>query len=221
MSEEPFTVRNRLMSYGLAAAGLLLAGTASAYDFGNPVDSAASPDDYAGGDYYRFPGIGTSGYLDPGYAFSATEGHGYPGYDIGGYGLRGNGSGGYGYPGYGLSGYGDTGYGSVLGARGYYAPRSGAPDSAPAADRNYIRRLEERIRKLENANKQSLPAYGVRYDNSPLPPYNGGHPGYEAPAAGYFGQPEIKGANPQGGNHTDYPTYQPTYGGQPTYQFRQ
>ncbi len=122
------------MSYGLAAAGLLIAGTANAYDFGNPGEPSASPDNYAGGDYYRFPGIGTSGYLDPGYAFSATEGYGYPGYDVGGYGLRGNGWGGYGYPGYGLSGYGDTGYGygSVLGARGYYAP--------PRVRRNPLRR---------------------------------------------------------------------------------
>jgi len=212
------------MSYGLAAAGLLLAGTANAYDFGNPGDPYASPDDYAGGDYYRFPGIGTSGYLDPGYAFSVAAGYGDPGYDIGGYGRRDYGVGGYGYPGgYGLSGYGDPsyGYGSVPGARGYYAPPSGAPESAPAADRGYIRRLEERIRKLENANKQSLPAYGERNSSPALPPYHGEQPGYKASAAGYFGQPEIKGASPQGGNHTDYPTYQPTYGGQPTYQFRQ
>jgi hypothetical protein len=210
------------MSWGLAAAGLLLAGTASAYDFDNPVDPSASLDDDAGGDYYRFPGLGTSGYLDPGYAFSVAAGYGDPGYDIGGYGLRGNGVGGYGYPGgYGLSGYGDPGYGYGLGARGYYTPSSGAPESAPAADRGYIRRLEERIRKLENANKQSLPPYGERYGTSALPPYHGEQPGNEAPAASYFGQPQFKGAGSQGDSHTDYPTYQPTYAGQPTYQFRQ
>jgi hypothetical protein len=220
MSEKPYTARNGKRVYrGLVAAGLLLAGTAGAYDVDNMVDPSAWLDGYAGGDDYRFPPSGGLGFADPGYAFTAVyDGYGYPGY-----GLRDYGGSGYDYSGHGYSGYGNPGYGGYGPVtRGYYSPAyPGAPDSTAAADRAYIRQLEERIRKLENANKQSLPAFGEQLSSPALPSFNAAQPVYEAPAAGQFGQPNYPGKASPRGSHSEYPTYQPSYGSQPMYQFRQ
>ncbi len=204
----------------MVAGGMLLAGTAGAYDVDNTVDPSAWQDGYGGGDYYRAPGYGGLGLADPGYAFSAAyDGYGYPGYGLRDY----DGGGGYGYSSHGFSGYGSPGYGGYGPVtRSYYSPAyAGAPDSAAAADRAYIRQLEERIRKLENANKQSLPAYGEQLSSPALPAFNAAQPVYEAPAAGQFGQPNYPGKASPRGSHSEYPTYQPSYQVPPTYQFRQ
>jgi hypothetical protein len=206
----------------MVTGSMLLAGTAGAYDFENTADPSAWQDGYGGGDVYRSadPDYGGLGLLDPGYAFSAAyDGYGYPGY-----GLRDYGGSGYGYPGHGFSGYGYPGYGSGYGpiTRSYSSPPyAGAPNSTAAADRAYIRQLEERIRKLENANKQSLPAFGEQLSSPALPAFNAAPPVYEAPAAGQFGQPNYPGKSSPRGSHSEYPTYQPSYQVPPTYQFRQ
>jgi hypothetical protein len=226
MPGKPYTARNwKKVCSGLVVAGLLFAGTAGAYDFNDMEDSSAGQDGYGGGDYYRSPdpgNYGGLGLLDPGYAFSAYDVYGYPGSGVRDYG----GAGGYGYPGNGYSGYGYPGYGAGYGygpvTRSYSLPPSaGVPNSSAAADRAYIRQLEERIRKLENANKQSLPAYGERLNGSGWPSFNAGQPAYQAPATGQFGQPNYPATGPSRGSHSEYPTFQPSYGGPPTYQFRQ
>jgi hypothetical protein len=210
----------------MVATGLLLAGTAGAYDFDDMADPSAWPDGYGGGDYYRAPDPDYGGLrlLDPGYAFSAYDVYGYPGSGVRDYG----GTGGYGYPGHGLSGYGYPGYGYGYGSgygpitRSYSSPSSaGAPNSAAAAERDYIRRLEERIRKLENANKESLPSFGEGSNSPASPSFNAVMPAYEPPAAGQFGQPNYPGTGSTYGSHTEYPTFQPSYGGTPAYRFRQ
>ena len=198
----------------MVAAGLLLAGNAGAYDFDDMMDPAVGPDGYGGGDYYRSPdpGYGGLGLLDPGYAFSAYDVYGYPGSGVPDYRWAGS----YGYPAYG-SGYG---YGPVT--RSYSLPGyNGAPNPAAAADRAYIRQLEERIRKLENANKKSLSAYGERLNSSAWPSFNAAQPAYEAPSAGQFGQPIYPGGASSRGSHSEYPVFQPSYGGPPIYKFRQ
>ena len=127
------TIRN----CSLAAAGLLLVNTANAFDMGNMMN----PSKWMGGnknddDRYDYGGYGGG----PGYG-------GYPG----GYG-GGPGYGGYGGDpgfGYGMPGYGGTpGYGT---APAYSAPQ---PDSKNADE---IKRLKERIRKLEETSKPAQP----------------------------------------------------------------
>jgi len=221
----------------MAVAGLLLAGSAGAYDFNDMAGTSLGQDGYGGGDYYLAPDpdYGGLGLLDPGYAFSAYDMYGYPGSGVrdyggaGGYGYPDRGYSGYGYPGYGTGyGYGSgsgsgsgSGYGPVT--RSYSLPAyTGTPNSAVAADRAYIRQLEERIRKLENAvNKQSLPAYGERLNSSAWPSSNAAQPLYKAPAAGQFGQPTYPPAESSRGSHSEYPVFQPSYGGTPMYRFRQ
>ena len=106
--------------------------------------------------------------------------------------------------------------------RSYSLPaHAGAPNSVVAADRAYIRQLEERIRKLENANKQSLPAYGERLNGSSWPSSNAAQSVYKTPAAGQFGQPTYPAAASSRGSHSEYPVFQPSYGGPPMYRFRQ
>jgi hypothetical protein len=215
----------------MAVAGLLLAGSAGAHDFDQMADPSVEQDGYDGGDYYLAPDpdYGGLGLLDPGYAFSAYDMYGYPGSGVrdyggaGGYGYPDRGYSGYGYPGYGTGyGYGSgSGYGPVT--RSYSLPaHTGTPNSVVAADRAYIRQLEERIRKLENAvNKQSLPAYGERLNSSAWPSSNAAQPLYKAPAAGQFGQPTYPLAESSRGSHSEYPVFQPSYGGTPMYRFRQ
>jgi hypothetical protein len=232
MSEKPYTVQNwKRVCSGVVASGLLLAGSAGAYDFDDIADPYVGLDGYGGRDYDRSPdlGYGGLGLLDPGYAFSAYDVYGYPGSGVRDYGAAG----GYGYPYHGYSGYGypgfSTGYGAPYGygpvTRSYALPaNTGVPGSAAeAADRAYIRQLEQRIRKLENANKQSLPAYGER-SSSPSPVWpssNGTRSAYQAPATGQFGKPNYPGAGSSRGSHPEYPVFQPSYGGPPTYKFRQ
>jgi hypothetical protein len=227
MLEKPVTARNwKRVCGGMVASGLLLAGTAGAYDVDGMADSAAWQNGYGGMDSYPSsdPDYGGLRLLDPGYAFSAYDVYGYPGSGVRDYG----GAGGYGYPDHGVSGFGYPGYGSGYGSgygpitRSYSSPPySGAPNSSAVADRAYIRQLEERIRKLENANKQSLPAYGERSNSPAMTSFSTGQPAYQAPAVGQFGQPNYPGAVSPHGGYSEYPTYQPSYGGPPTYRFRQ
>lgn len=226
MLDVPYTLRIRgVWRSGLALAVLLFAGTVNAYDIDNTPDSSAWTDGYPVGEYYDYPGYGAMGYLDPGYAFSLATEYGSPVYDTGGYGARGY-EGGYGgYPAYGLSGYGYPVPGNGRGVRGRYAPPYGDSGSVPAANLEYIRQLEERVRKLEKANEQTneqtLPPYKGKYSQPVFPPYPGNQSAYEAPGAGYPGQPGHRSPGSRAGGNGEYPIYQPRYGGPPTYQFRQ
>jgi len=230
MSETPYSIRNwERVCRGTAVAGLLLAGSAGAYDFDDMAGPSPGQDGYGGEDYYLAPDpdYGGLGLLDPGYAFSAYDVYGYPGTGVRDYG----GAGGYGYPDRGYSGYGYQGYGSGHGygsgygpvARSYSLPAyTGTPNSAVAADRAYIRQLEERIRKLESAaNKQSLPPYGERLNSPAWSSSDAAQPVYKAPAVGQFGQPAYPAAASSRGSHSEYPVFQPSYGGPPAYRFRQ
>jgi hypothetical protein len=212
----------------MAVAGLLLAGSAGAYDYDGMADPSVGLNGYGGGDYYLAPDpdYGGLGLLDPGYAFSAYDVYGYPGSGVRDYG----GAGGYGYPDRGYSGYGYPGYGAGHGYGSGYGPISrsyslpactGTSNAAVEADRAYIRQLEERIRKLENANKQSLPAYGERLNSPSWPSSNASQPVYKTPGAGQFGQPTYPPAESSRGSHSEYPVFQPSYGGTPMYRFRQ
>jgi hypothetical protein len=228
MTEKPYSVRNWKRVCSGMAAGLLLAGSAGAYDFDDMAEPSVVQEGYGGGDYYLAPDpdYGGLGLLDPGYAFSAYDVYGYPGSGVrdyggvGGYGYPGRGFSSYGYPGYGTGhGYG-SGYGPVT--RSYSLPAyTGTPNDVVAADRAYIRQLEERIRKLENANKQSLPAYAERLNSPAWPSSNAAQPVYKAPAAGQVGQPAYPPAASSRGSHSEYPVFKPSYGGAPTYRFRQ
>jgi hypothetical protein len=193
---------------------VLLAGSAGAYDFEGATDPATTLDGYGQGDAYpsNDPDYGGLQLLDPGYAFSVYDIYGYPGAGLRDYGWAGN----YGYPGYGSNP--GNGYGPIT--RGYSSPPyGGAPNSGSASDRVYIRKLEERIRKLELANKQQqLPPYGTP---PTTPSWSSFNPAYEPPAAGQFGQPPPYSGGGSGyGDQSEYPTFKPSYGGPPTYQFR-
>jgi hypothetical protein len=211
----------------MAAAGLLLAGSAGAYDIDDMADPAMKQFGYGGGYYLPpDPDYGGLELLDPGYAFSAYDVYGYPGSGVRDYG----GAGGYGYPDRGYSGYGYPGYGAGYGYGSGYGPitqsyslpaYSGTPNAAAAADRAYIRQLEERIRKLENANKQSLPPYGERSNSPSWSSSSAAQPMSKVPAASQFGQPTYPPAASSRGSHSEYPVFQPSYGGTPMYRFRQ
>ena len=157
----------------LLATGLLIAGTASAFDMGNMMNPSKwmggndDDDDYYYDDYYGGPG----GYPPP-------PGYGYPGPGYGGYGAPG-----YGAPGYG----GAPAYGG--GAPGYSTPQG--PSSAESAE---ITRLKERIRMLEEANREIPPpsSYGGQQGYQQAPGY-GGQQGYQQ-APGYGGQPAYQQA---------------------------
>ena len=125
---------NTIRNWGLVAAGLLLASTASAFDMGNMMN----PSKWMGGgnkhdrydDYYDGPGYGYGG--GPGYG----SGYGYGGAP--GYG---------GMPGYGTA----PAYGS--------APAAAAPEADE--QKKEIEQLKERIRKLEQGGAQTpAPAWG-------------------------------------------------------------
>jgi hypothetical protein len=226
MLEVPYTLRIRGMwRNGLALAVLLFAGTVNAYDVDNTPESSAWTDEYPGGDHYDYPGYGALGYLDPGYAFSLATEYGSPAYDTSGYGAHGYGGDYGGYPAYGPSGYGYPVPGNGRGVRGNYASPYGESGSIPAANLEYIRQLEERVRKLEKANQQTneqtLPPYNGKYSQPAFSPYPGNQSAYEAPGAGYPGLPAHRSSGTRAGGNGEYPTYQPRYGGPPTYQFRQ
>jgi hypothetical protein len=218
MSGKPDTARNWKRAGGAwLLSALLLVGSAGAYDFEEATDAPATLDGYGERDAYpsNDPDYGGLRLLDPGYAFSVYDIYGYPGAGVRDYGWAGN----YGYPAHG--GYPGYGYGPVT--RSNSSPPYGdAPNSGVTSDRAYIRQLEERIRKLELANKQQqLPPYGARPNIQSWPQFNPTQPGYEPPAAGQLGQqPTDPGGNPGYSGHSDYPTFQPSYGGPPTYRFR-
>jgi hypothetical protein len=222
MSDEPYTVRNRMLCCGgLVCAVLLPPGTACAGDADETLGPSTWQGSYKGSEYYDYPGYSSFGYLDPGYAFTLATMPGNPGYDVGGYGMRGYGRGGYGYPGFGVSDYGYSGYGYGLGASGYYASSCNDSDAARAADQRYIRQLEERIRELEKANQRSLPSCGERSGYSAFSPYPGNQPAHKTPWSWYTGQPANQSPWSQPEGYSEYPTYQPSYGVQPTYRFSQ
>jgi len=155
-------VKSKLISCSgmLLAAGFLFTSSANAFNMGNMMNPSKwmkgnNNDD----DYYDAP-YGGPGYPPPGY------GYGSPGY--GGYGAPGYG--GYGAPGYG--GYGAPGYG---GAPAYNAPQMG---SSP--DTGEISRLKERIRVLEEGNRE-IPApqsYGEQQGYQQAPAYGDSKPQY-------------------------------------------
>lgn len=232
MSDEPYTVRNRMLWCGvLVYAVLFPAGTACAGDADDTLGPSTWQGGYTGSEYYDHPGYSSFGYLDPGYAFTLATMPGIPGYDIGGYGMHGYRSGGYGYPGYeqpgygyprfGMSDYGYSGYGYGTGASGYYAPSFNDSDAARAADQRYIRQLEERIRELEKANQRSLSSCGERSGYSAFSPYPGNQPAHKTQWSWYAGQPANQSPWSQPESFSEYPTYQPSYGVQPTYRFSQ
>ena len=154
----------------LLATGLLLAGTASAFDMGNMMNPSKwmggnnDDDDYYYDDYSGGPG----GYPPPGY--------GYPGPGYGGYGAPG-----YGAPG---GGYGAPGYGAPGG--GYGAPAYGGESAE-------ISRLKERIRMLEESNRE-IPApssYGGQQGYQQVPGY-GGQPAYQQTPPPAYGNPQYQ-----------------------------
>ncbi|MGD2055354.1 MAG: hypothetical protein PVJ15_00995 [Gammaproteobacteria bacterium] len=214
---------------GPVCAILLLAGPACAHDIddtpGYSTWEGGYPGiGYSGTGYYGYPGYGAWGYIDPGYAASLGTISANPLYDIGGYGLYGLGWDGYGYPGYGLSGYGYPGfdYGPGPGAHGDYASPYSESGVSGSVDQRYIRQLEERIRKLEKAGKQSLKPYSERSSQWAVSPrYSDKQPAYQEPWSGYYGQSGNPWSRSWQDNQGEYPTYQPSYGGPPTYRFRQ
>lgn len=217
MVGRPDTAKNWRRAGGACLlSAWLLAGSASAYDFDDTTnDAATTPDGYGGRGVYLSddPDYGGLRLLDPGYAFSLYDVYGYPDAGVRDYGWNGN----YGYPGYGDYG----GYGPVT--RGYSSPSYDTAPNPAAANRAYIRQLEERIRKLELANKQrQLPPYGERPNPQSWPSFTPAQPGHAPPAAGQFGQQPAypTGGSADYGGHSEYPTFQPSYGVPPTYQFR-
>ena len=150
-------MRNKAIKFSTAivASGLLLAGSAHAFDMGNMMNpskwmggnrNSDRYDDYGGPGGY---GGGPGGYGGgPGYYGGGPGGYGGgPGYYGGEPGGYGGGPGGYGgAPGYG----GGSGYGSTPGYGGapYVAPTSGT-----ASDAAEIEQLKARIKKLEESNK--------------------------------------------------------------------
>ncbi len=136
-------MRNKAIKFSTAivASGLLLAGTAHAFDMGNMMN----PSKWMGGnsnsdrynDYGGGPGYGGGYGGAPGYGggYGGAPGYGGPGYG-GGYG---------GAPGYG------GGYGGAPGYSG--APAYGAPAAGSASDAAEIERLKARIKKLEESNQ--------------------------------------------------------------------
>ncbi|HFD79278.1 MAG TPA: hypothetical protein ENK05_02640 [Gammaproteobacteria bacterium] len=156
----------------LLLAGLLLSGSAGAFNMGNMMNPSKwmnsnkhDDDDYYD-DYRR------GGYPPP----PPPPGYGGPGYGTPGYGAPG-----YGAPGYGRPGYGGAPYGAP-------ANQPKRPDGG--GEEAEIQRLKERIRRLEQSQQQNrqpppapaqpgAPYQGNRYGQQPgyqqqsLPPYGG------------------------------------------------
>jgi len=135
----------RVISISFVCLGLAYAGVTYAFDLGNMMN----PSRWAGGGSDRDRYNDDYGYGD--YGYGGAPGYGYggmPGY--GGYG----GVPGYGYggmPGYG--GYGGMpGYGGYGGMPGYGStPAYNAPGSN--SDAEEIKRLKDRIKKLEESSR--------------------------------------------------------------------
>jgi hypothetical protein len=183
----------------LLATGLLFAGTASAFDMGNMMNPSKwmggnDDDDYYYDDYYDYPP--PPGYGAPGYGYGAP-GYGGPDY---GYGAPG-----YGGPGPGYGAPGPGGYGG--GAPGYGAgPAYSAPQGGSSAESTEILRLKERIRALEDANREIPPpsGYGGQQGYQQAPGY-GGQPAYQQPPAyGGGGQPGFQQSPPPAYGNPQY-----------------
>lgn len=223
---------------GIAAViGLLYAGSAAAFNFGNMMNPGRWFDndrDYYD-DYYGPPGGG--------------YGYGYPGYGGGYPGAWGPGWGGA--PGYGAPG-------SYPGTATTLPAEPAKPSSQPTTsshDQSEVERLRSRVRELEKSQQQApvwggnsggyqYPPSDATYDNPPAyqqsaPGWGGSYPdqtgGYNA-QPGFGSQPGYQqGYQPQGGApaypqtqapagggyapSTSYPgsTYGPTGGSAPSY----
>jgi hypothetical protein len=202
-------VTNKVMTYTgiLLATGFLFTSSANAFNMNrmmNPTKwfKGSGSDDYYDGPYGPPP---------PGY------GYGGPGY---GYGGPGYGGPGYGYGGPGF-GYGAPGYGGPPPGYGA-APQQQAPQMGGEADAGEIARLKERIRQLEDANREIPPpssSYGQPSYQGSTPAY-GAQPGGYQQAPAYGSQPGYEGGPPSyGGSQPGYQQTPPSYG-QPTPQFR-
>lgn len=185
--------------------GVLLAACAHAFDLGDMMSpsswlGSSGDENYYDG-YYGGPAYGYSGNLAPGYG-------GLPGFGYGGFPDQYYG----GIPGYGglpdlggdpLLGYGGSplygGYGSNPGGYGYPAtPRQNSTETAAAAE---IKRLKERIRKLEENCAQTQPAWS-------------GQPAY--PAAPWGGQAGTATTGNPWGEQPAYPATNNPWSQQPS-----
>jgi hypothetical protein len=216
-------VKSELIRYSgiVLAAGFLFTSSAHAFNMGKMMNPTKWFKGNKSDDYYddRYgPGYPPP----PGYGYGGP-GYGGPGYGYGGPGYGGPGYG-YGGPGYG---YGGPGYGA---APGYGAPAQQAPQMGSGADTGEISRLKERIRQLEEANREipppsssysgqqgyrgTAPAYGAQPGYQQAPAY-GGQGGYPGKAPGYGGQ------SGQGGGQPGYQQAPaPSSYGNPNPQFR-
>jgi len=132
----------RALSISCVCLGLAFAGVAQAFDMGNMMNPSRW---MGGGNYDRYDD--DYGYGD--YGYGGMPGYGYggmPGYDLGG--MPGYGYGGM--PGYGYGGMPGYGYGGMPGYGG--APAYSAPGSN--SDAEEIKRLQDRIKKLEESSRQ-------------------------------------------------------------------
>jgi hypothetical protein len=130
-------MRNKAIKFStsIVASGLLLSGTAQAFNMGNMMNPSKWMGGNSNSDRYNDYGGG------PGYG-------GAPGYGGPGYG----GAPGYSGPGYGgAPGYSGPGYGGAPGYSG--APAYGAPAAGSASDAAEIEQLKTRIKKLEESNQ--------------------------------------------------------------------
>jgi len=108
--------RARMIGGILTAAGLMLAGSAQAMNFGDMMN----PSKWMGGNKDRYDDYGYRGYGYPGYGYGGYPGYGYGGYPGYGYG---------GYPGYGYPGGYGGGYQSSSPI--IITPQSGGSNQAP------------------------------------------------------------------------------------------
>ena len=182
-------MKSKLITYsGIAlAAGFLFTSSAHAFNMGKMMNPTKWFKGNKSDDYYD------DGY-GPGYPPPPGYGYGGPGYGGPGYG--------YGGPGYG---YGGPGYGA---APGYGAPAQQPPQMGSGADTGEISRLKERIRQLEEANREIPPPASSR----------SGQQRYQGSAPAYGAQPGYQQAPTYGGQSSGYPPAKtPSYGAQPGY----
>ncbi|WP_455234640.1 hypothetical protein [Thiogranum longum] len=217
-------MQNKTIKHGgvLATMLLIVASPVPAIDFGNVMNPSrwfGGNRDYYDDDYYYGDGWG------PGYGYGAPGyGYGAPGY---GYGAPAYGAPAYGYGapayGYGVPGAGVPGYASPQ----YQTTAPEAPAAESKADAQEIERLKERIRQLEQAEKQRswtppdqpqryAPSYGsqpvYRQDDGSASTYGG-----PSQSPSYANPPTYPAAGqPQYPDYSNQPQYQ-DYANQPQY----
>ena len=205
----------------IVALGLLLATNGHAFDLGNIMDPSRWVgggndyyDDYPGGSGYGYPGE-----LMPGYGYGGLPAYGgLPGYGYGGFPDYHYG----GIPGYGgLPGLGgDSRYDYYGNNPGYGYQTVPGQDMAESPEAAEIRRLKERIRKLEEASDQAAPAWsdhpGYPADSSPW----GTQPGYPEASKPWNSQPSFPEAGTPWEPQPGYPATTVPWGAQPGVQSR-